>query len=215
MIGVTGNCMVLVVDRHNLPKPCADLTRTMMLPRLKLSLDRFQLRGHPLLRRNAPDVKALKVPLLVRFSTKMRESLLLALSGGVLGLLLAYVSVHWIRVLGPQSVPRVGDVGIDGTALLLTFTISVVLAVLFGMAPVGRASGIDVQNTLQDTSRTSAGVGAVWGRGHSLRHLLVVAELALCTMLLIGSGLLVRSFLRARDVPPGFNPRNVLTMESP
>lgn len=66
--------MVLVVDRYNLPKPCADLTRTMMLLRLKLSLDRFQLRGHPLLRRNAPDVKALKVPLLVRFSTKMRES---------------------------------------------------------------------------------------------------------------------------------------------
>jgi predicted permease len=143
----------------------------------------------------------------------LTESLLLALGGGALGLLLAYVSVHFIRVLGPQSVPRIGDVGIDGTALLFTFTISVVSAVLFGMAPAGRASGIDVQNTLQDTSRTSAGVGAVWGRGHSLRHLLVVAELALCTMLLIGSGLLVRSFLRARDVPPGFNPRHVLTME--
>ena len=143
----------------------------------------------------------------------LTESLLLALAGGVLGLLLAYVSVHWIRVLGPQSVPRISDIGIDGTALLFTFTISVVSAVLFGMAPAGRASGIDVQNTLQDTSRTSAGVGAVWGRGHSLRHLLVVAELALCTMLLIGSGLLIRSFLRTRDVPPGFNPRNVLTME--
>ncbi len=143
----------------------------------------------------------------------LTESLLLALGGGTLGLLLAYVSVHWIRVLGPQSVPRVSDVGIDGTALLFTFTISVASAVLFGMAPAGRASGIDVQNTLQDTSRTSAGVSAIWGRGHSLRHLLVVAELALCTMLLIGSGLLIRSFLRAKDVPPGFNPRNVLTLE--
>jgi predicted permease len=143
----------------------------------------------------------------------LTESLLLALGGGALGLLLAYVSVHWIRVLGPQSVPRVSDLGIDGTALLFTFTVSVLSAVLFGMAPAGRAAGIDVQHTLQDTSRTSAGVGAVWGRGHSLRHLLVVAELALCTMLLIGSGLLVRSFLRASEVPPGFNPRHVLTME--
>ncbi len=143
----------------------------------------------------------------------LTESLLLALGGGALGLLLAYASVHWIRVFGLQSVPRVSDVGIDGTALLFTFTISVVSAMLFGMAPAGRASGINVQNSLQDTSRTSAGVGAVWGRGHSLRHLLVVAELALCTMLLTGSGLLVRSFLRAQDVPPGFNPRNILTME--
>jgi len=143
----------------------------------------------------------------------LTESLLLALAGGALGLLLAYASVHWIRVLGPQSVPRMSDVGIDGMALLFTFTISVVSAVLFGMAPAGRASGIDVQNTLQDTSRTSAGVGAVWGRGHSLRHLLVVAELGLCTMLLIGSGLLIRSFLRAQHVPPGFNPQHVLTLE--
>ena len=84
---------------------------------------------------------------------------------------------------------------------------------LFGLAPAGRASAINVQNTLQDTSRTSAGVGALWGRGRGLRHLLVVAELALCTMLLIGSGLLIRSFQRAKDVPPGFNPRNVLTLE--
>ena len=119
-------------------------------------------------------------------------------------------SMHWIRVLGPQSVPRLSDVGIDGTALLFTFTISVASAILFGLAPAGRASGIDVQNTLQDTSRTSAGVGAIWGRGKGLRHLLVIAELALCTMLLIGAGLLIRSFLRAKDVPPGFNPQQCL-----
>ncbi|MGC2109803.1 MAG: ABC transporter permease [Candidatus Korobacteraceae bacterium] len=143
----------------------------------------------------------------------LTESLLLALGGGAVGLLLAYMSVHWIRVLGPQSVPRLNDVSVDGTALLFTFTISVVSAVLFGMAPAGRAAGVDVQNALQDTSRTSAGVSAIWGRGHSLRHLLVVAELALCAMLLIGAGLLIRSFQRAKDVPPGFNPRNVLTLE--
>ena len=143
----------------------------------------------------------------------LTESLLLALCGGALGLVLAYTSIHWIRVLGPQSVPRLNDVGIDLTALLFTFTISVASAILFGLAPAGRASAINVQNTLQDTSRTSAGVGAMWGHGRGLRHLLVIAELALCTMLLIGAGLLIRSFYRAKDVAPGFNPQNVLTLE--
>jgi hypothetical protein len=69
--GVTGNCMVLVVALHNLPKPCAHLTRTMMLTVLKLRLDSFQLRNHPLLRRNAPDVKGSAAR---EISTKMRES---------------------------------------------------------------------------------------------------------------------------------------------
>jgi predicted permease len=143
----------------------------------------------------------------------LTESVLLAFCGGALGLLLAYGGIHWIRILGPQSVPRLSDVGIDVTALLFTFTISVASAILFGMAPAGRASAINVQNTLQDTGRTSAGVGALWGHGRGLRHLLVIAELALCTMLLIGAGLLIRSFQRAKDVPPGFNPQNVLTLE--
>jgi predicted permease len=143
----------------------------------------------------------------------LTESVLLALCGGAVGLLLAYMSLHWIRVLGPQSVPRLSDVSVDGTALLFTFTVSIVSAILFGLAPAGRVSGINIQNTLQDTSRTSAGVSAVWGRGNNLRRLLVIAELALCAMLLIGAGLLIRSFLRAKDVPPGFNPDNVLTLE--
>ncbi len=143
----------------------------------------------------------------------LTESIVLALGGGALGLLLAYVSILAIRVLGPQSVPRLSDVSIDGTALLFTFVVSVASAILFGMAPAGRASAVDVQNTLQDTSRTSAGMGSLWGHGKGIRHLLVIAELALCTMLLIGSGLLIRSFYRAKDVAPGFNPQNVLTLE--
>jgi predicted permease len=110
-------------------------------------------------------------------------------------------------------VPRISDLSIDATALVFTFTISIVSAVLFGLAPAARASLTDVQSTLQDTSRTSSGVSAVWGRGNGLRHLLVVGELALCAMLLIASGLLIRSFWLAKDVPPGFNPRNVLTLE--
>ncbi len=143
----------------------------------------------------------------------LTENVLLGLGGGVLGLLLAFGSIYWIRILGPQSVPRLSDVSIDTTALLFTFAISVTSAILFGLAPAGRASAINIQNTLQDTSRTSAGMGAMWGHDKGLRHLLVIAELALCTMLLIGAGLLIRSFYRAKDVPPGFNPQNVLTLE--
>ena len=143
----------------------------------------------------------------------LTESVLLALCGGVFGLALAWVALYWVRILGPQSVPRIDALSIDAMALLFTFTISIVAAVLFGLAPAGRASLTDVQSTLHATSRASAGVSAVWGRGNGLRHLLVVAELALCTMLLIAAGLLIRSFLRAKGVPPGFNPQNVLTLE--
>ena len=143
----------------------------------------------------------------------LTESVLLALCGGVARSCWRIVSVHWIRVLGPQSVPRLSDVSIDGTALLFTFTISVLSACCSAWRPRDALHGIDVQNTLQDTSRTSAGVGAVWGAGNNLRRLLVVSELALCVMLLIGAGLLIRSFLRVHDVSPGFNPHNVLTLE--
>jgi len=121
--------------------------------------------------------------------------------------------LHWVRLLGPQSVPRVSDVGIGVTALGFTFVVCVLSAILFGLAPALRVSRLDVQSVLQDTSRTSSGVSAIWGRGDNLRRSLVIAEIALCAMLLIAAGLLIHSFARVRDVNPGFNPRNVLTLE--
>ena len=143
----------------------------------------------------------------------LTESVLLAFAGGALGIAVAFLALHWVRLLGPQSVPRVSDVGIGLAALVFTFTVCVVSAILFGLAPALRASRLDVQAALQDTSRTSSGVSAIWGRGNNLRRTLVIAEIALCAMLLIGAGLLIRSFTRVRDVNPGFNPRNVLTLE--
>ena len=143
----------------------------------------------------------------------LTESVLLSLAGGVAGVLLAGISVHWIRVLGPQSVPRLDAIHVNGTTLLFTLTVSLLSGILFGLAPALRVSRPDLQLTLQDTSRASAGVSAIWGRGNHLRRLLVVSELALCVMLLIGAGLLVRSFGRVKDVLPGFNPQNVLTLE--
>jgi predicted permease len=143
----------------------------------------------------------------------LTESLLLALAGGGLGIVLAGLALQSVRLFGPQSVPRVNDVGIGLVPLAFTFVSSVVSAILFGLAPALQVSRLDVQTTLKDTGHTAAGVSAIWGRGNNLRRWLVIAEIALCTMLLIGAGLLIRSFDRVRDVNPGFNPRNVLTLE--
>ncbi|MGC1295452.1 MAG: ABC transporter permease [Alloacidobacterium sp.] len=143
----------------------------------------------------------------------LTESMLLAFAGGALGIAFAFLALRCVRLLGPQSVPRLSNVGIGLTALAFTFLICVLSAILFGLAPALRVSRIDLQTVLHGTSRTSSGVSAIWGRGNNLRRSLVIAEIALCVMLLIGAGLLIRSFVRVRDVNPGFNPHNVLTLE--
>ena len=143
----------------------------------------------------------------------LTESALLSLCGGVCGILLAVWSLQWIHVFGPKSVPRVNEIGIDGTALLFTFLVSLLSGALFGLAPALRVSGLNLHATLKDASRGTAGASAVWGRGNNLRRLLVISELALCVILLIGAGLLIRSFLRLENVSPGFNPNNLLTLE--
>jgi len=143
----------------------------------------------------------------------LTESALLAFAGGALGIALAFLALRWVRLLGPQSVPRVNDIGIGLAALAFTFMVCVLSAILFGLAPALRVSRLDVQTALRDTSRTSAGIGAIWGRGNHPGRWLVIAEIALCVMLLIGAGLLIRSFARVRDVNPGFDPHNVLTLE--
>jgi predicted permease len=143
----------------------------------------------------------------------LTESILLALCGGALGVLFSILSVHWIHVLGPKSVPRLGDIGVDRQALLFTLSLSVFSGILFGLAPALRIARIDLHSILSDGTRGSAGTGAVWGRGNNLRRLLVVAELALSVVLLIGAGLLIRSFAQLENVAPGFNPQKVLTLE--
>jgi predicted permease len=143
----------------------------------------------------------------------LTESILLALCGGALGVLFSLWSLKWIHILGPKSVPRLSDIGINGTALLFTLLLSLFSGTLFGLAPALRISRLNLQSTLMDASRGSAGTGAMWGRGNSLKRLLVISELALSVMLLIGAGLLIRSFARLQNVSPGFNPKNILTAE--
>jgi len=127
------------------------------------------------------------------------------------GVLLAAWSLDGIRVLGPDSIPRLADIRIDGRALAFTLLISCFTGILSGLAPALRVSRIDLNATLKEAGRDSAGLNAMWGRGHNIRKLLVVAELALSVVLLIGAGLLIRSFARLQNVHPGFNSRNLLT----
>jgi predicted permease len=143
----------------------------------------------------------------------LTESILLALCGGVLGILLAMISIHWTHILGPQSVPRIQEIGIRGDTLFFTLLISVVSGTLFGLAPALRVARPDLLKMLKDSDRGSAGSAAVWGRGNNLRRLLVVSELAISVVVLVAAGLLLRSFMRVQQVSPGFNPNNVLTLE--
>jgi predicted permease len=143
----------------------------------------------------------------------LTESLLLSLCGGTLGILICLFSVRWIHILGTKSIPRLQDVGIDGRVLLFTLLLSACSGILFGLVPALRVSRLDLNSTLKDASRGSSGTSSVWGRGNNLRRLLVVAELALSVVLLIGAGLLIRSFARLQNVSPGFTARNVLTFD--
>jgi predicted permease len=143
----------------------------------------------------------------------LTESLLLSLCGGLLGVILCVWGVKWIHVLGTKSIPRLADIGIDARVLLFTLLLSVFSGILFGLAPALRVSRIDLNTTLKDAGRGSAGTSSVWGRGNNVRRLLVVSELALSVVLLIAAGLLLRSFAQLQSVAPGFNPKNVLTFE--
>ncbi|MEO6236150.1 MAG: ABC transporter permease, partial [Vicinamibacterales bacterium] len=141
----------------------------------------------------------------------LTESIILGLAGGLLGLVFAYWGISWMQALGSKSVPRLHEIGINGGVLLFTLSLSIASAILFGLAPAMRAAALDLQAHLKDGHGASAGL-APWGRGQRTRQLLVVAELALAVMLLVGAGLLIRSFTQLQRVPTGFNADRVLTM---
>ena len=142
----------------------------------------------------------------------LTESVMLALAGGAIGVILAIWSIEAIHALGARSVPRLHEVGVNGSVLLFTLAVSVVSGLLFGLVPALRMGRTDLHGSLKDAGRGSSG-STVWGRGENMRRVLVVTQLALSVMLLIGAGLLARSFIRLQQVPPGFNPSNVLTLE--
>jgi putative ABC transport system permease protein len=142
----------------------------------------------------------------------LTESVILALAGGAAGLLLTAGAVQLIHLLGTRSVPRLHDIRIDGVVLLYSAAVSLLSALLFGLAPALRAARVDVQSQIKEGHGAAAGL-APWGRRQLTRKALVVVELTLSVMLLIGAGLLIRSFAAVLRVQPGFNPDGVLTLE--
>ena len=139
----------------------------------------------------------------------LTESLLLSITGGAIGLLLAVWGNSLLVSLIPREVPRINDVTVDARILLFTFGISIVTGLIFGLVPALQASRFDLNESLKEGVRgTTSGAGQ-----NRLRSLLVVAEVAMALVLLIGAGLLMKSFVRLLDVKPGFNPANVLTFE--
>ncbi len=143
----------------------------------------------------------------------LTESVLMGLLGGAAGLLVAQLSLYMVRAMNPGNIPRLEDIAISSTVLLFTFGVSLATGILFGIAPVWRAIRVDLNASLKSGGRSGQSDGGLHVRRHSLRGLLVVSELTLSLMLLIGAGLLIRSFVRLQSVPPGFTTDRVLTME--
>ncbi len=139
----------------------------------------------------------------------LTESVLLSLIGGVAGLVIALLAVRALRVFGPENIPRLDEIGVDGRVIAFTFLVSLLTGVVFGLAPALRASRIDPNEVLKDGGR---GGGAGSSRSqHRTRKLLVISEVALSLVLLISAGLLIRSYQRIGNAHPGFNSTNVLS----
>jgi putative ABC transport system permease protein len=138
----------------------------------------------------------------------LTESLLLAVMGGVAGLLMAWWGTQMLVSLSPPELGDFQNVEISAPVLGFTFIVALLTGVIFGLFPAFEASNIKLSDTLKEAGRSLAGNA----RSQQLRSALVIAEIAIALVLLIGAGLLIRSFLQLQGVNTGFNARNVLTM---
>jgi predicted permease len=136
----------------------------------------------------------------------LTESVLLALTGGALGAILGTWGVSALKTLAPDGTPRIDEVGVDGRVLAFTAVLSLVTGLLFGLMPAVHAARDRFSGALKQGGRGQMGDG-----GGRARRVLIVAELALALMLLVGGGLLLRTFLALQRVDLGFNPRHLLT----
>jgi putative ABC transport system permease protein len=143
----------------------------------------------------------------------LTESVLLSLTGGILGLVLGYVGVRALLAVSPGDIPRIGEGGaavtIDWRVLVFTLGISFFTGILFGLFPAIGASRPDLNSTLKESSNR-AGTGFHQSKARSL---LVITEISLALVLLIGASLLIRTLIALRHVNPGFSSENVLTLE--
>lgn len=142
----------------------------------------------------------------------LTESLLLALIGGLSGLLFAQLMVQTLRIFGPENIPRLAEISIDKGVMIFTVAIMLLTAVLFGLVPALRASRVNLNEVLKDAGSNPQS-GRVFRLGHHrIQQLIIVAEIALSFVLLIGATLLIRSYQQIASANPGFNAHNVLSL---
>jgi len=170
--------------------------------------------AHMLLSRSAARQKELAIRTALG-ATRLRliaqllaESIMLAAAGGVAGLLLATWGVRALIAANPVIIPRVANVTIDARVLMMTVLITAATSIAFGLLPAWRAARVDLAGTFKDGDRASTD----GHRKHRLRSALVMTEFALALVLLVGAGLMIRSFVALMQVDPGFDPRNVIAM---
>ncbi len=137
----------------------------------------------------------------------LTESMLLSIVGGAIGLLLSIWLTKLLIAVSPPNTPRFDEIAPDARVLAFTLGLTVITGLVFGLAPALQVSRPDLNEGLKEGLRTGAS-----GHRNRLRSLLMVSEIALSFMLLVGAGLLIKSFIRLRDVSPGFNPEQVLAM---
>jgi predicted permease len=140
----------------------------------------------------------------------LTESLLLALAGGLCGLLLAGWSMDLLRVLLPADMPRAGEISIDAGVIGFGLVVSAASGLVFGLLPAWRASGINLNDALKAGSRTAT----TGKRSQRTQAALVISEACLSLVLVVGAGLLARSFLNLRSINPGFRPDHVLAADT-
>ena len=141
------------------------------------------------------------------FRQLLTESVLLGICAGLGGLLLAYWGVAAIKTLASDQLPHVNFIHVDGWVLAFTFALSIFAGILFGLAPAWQSSEIDLNDVLRESGRGSTGSA----KRRWTRNVLVVVEVALAVVLLIGSGLLLKSFYVLTHSSPGFDPQHLLT----
>src|SRR5919204_311435 len=138
----------------------------------------------------------------------LAEAVLLTAAGAAIGVALARMGIQELLALAPANLPRLNAIAIDRTVLGFTVAVALAATVFFALTPAWGAVRLDLARALAGSSRTAA-----LGRSGALRNVVIVTQVALCYVLLIGSGLMIRSFLELQRINPGYDPDNVLTFQ--
>ena len=144
----------------------------------------------------------------------LTESVCLSTVGGALGIGVAFITLWAVRTINPGNIPRLEQIQLDVRVLIFTLTVSVLTGVVFGLAPAIRTLRLDLHTALKSGGRTSPAGGSLVPSLQGMRGLLIVAEVALSLTLLVGAGLLIRSFAELSNVSPGFQPERVLSLRT-